>query len=191
MKNQMPAAIKKHPTLGCCGLDCGLCPRFYTAGPSACPGCGGADFRMKHPSCGFVTCCVVKHGLEVCADCSDYPCRRFEPERKGFDSFVTHRKVFANLEFVKSGGIEKFLEQQEVRMDILKGFLENCDDGRSKSLFCLACTLLPVEVLREVQGFAHGLDGTLSLKKKNKLLRDKLTQLASALQITLKLNNRK
>jgi hypothetical protein len=26
-----------HPTIGCCGIDCGLCPRYYTDGPSRCP----------------------------------------------------------------------------------------------------------------------------------------------------------
>jgi hypothetical protein len=33
--------IKKYPTIGVCGLDCGLCPRYYTIGPSRCPGCAG------------------------------------------------------------------------------------------------------------------------------------------------------
>src|SRR4030042_793391 len=50
--------IKKYPTIGVCGLDCGLCPRYYTIGPSRCPGCAGPDFFNKHPSCSFITCCV-------------------------------------------------------------------------------------------------------------------------------------
>jgi len=36
-----------------CGIDCGLCPGFYISGYSACPGCGGLNFKEKHPSCGF------------------------------------------------------------------------------------------------------------------------------------------
>ncbi|HNR04634.1 MAG TPA: DUF3795 domain-containing protein, partial [Bacillota bacterium] len=47
---------KKIHTLGCCGLDCGLCPRFFTEGASRCPGCCGVDFENKHPSCSFITC---------------------------------------------------------------------------------------------------------------------------------------
>ena len=54
--------IKKYPTIGVCGLDCGLCPRYYTIGPSRCPGCAGPDFFNKHPSCSFITCCVKKIG---------------------------------------------------------------------------------------------------------------------------------
>lgn len=38
---------KKIYTLGCCGLDCGLCPRFYTEGSSRCPGCCGENFEKK------------------------------------------------------------------------------------------------------------------------------------------------
>ena len=64
---------KKYFTIGCCGIDCGLCPRFHTKGDSVCPGCGGLGFKEKHPSCGFLTCCVTKKGLEVCSDCPDYP----------------------------------------------------------------------------------------------------------------------
>ena len=61
--NQQP---KKNNTIGCCGIDCGLCPRYISKSKSACPGCGAADFFSKHPSCGFLTCCAKNHGLEVC-----------------------------------------------------------------------------------------------------------------------------
>jgi hypothetical protein len=59
--------IKAYPTLGCCGLDCGLCSRYYTVGTSRCPGCCGPEFFDKMPSCAYITCCVKKKGLEVCA----------------------------------------------------------------------------------------------------------------------------
>ena len=64
----MADRLKKYNTIGCCGIDCGLCPRFHTNGASACPGCCGKDFKEKHPSCGVVTCCVDKHKFETCAD---------------------------------------------------------------------------------------------------------------------------
>ena len=70
----MTGKLKKYETIGCCGIDCGLCPRFHTTGDSACPGCGGLNFKEKHPSCGFLTCCAIKNGREVCSDCSHYPC---------------------------------------------------------------------------------------------------------------------
>lgn len=77
----MTDKLKKYETIGCCGIDCGLCPRFHTKGESGCPGCGGLNFKDKHPSCGFLTCCVIKNELEVCSDCNDYPCKRFDSEK--------------------------------------------------------------------------------------------------------------
>jgi hypothetical protein len=143
----MTDKLKKHETICCCGIDCGLCPRFYTKGDSACPGCGGTNFKEKHPSCGFLTCCVIKNEFEVCSDCNDFPCKRFDSEKDGFDSFVTHKKVFSNLDFIKSNGIDLFIDKQKIRMGILTEFLNNFDDGRSKSFFCVSCALLPLDKL--------------------------------------------
>lgn len=128
-------ALKQYNTIGCCGIDCGLCPRFISQSKSACPGCGGDNFSEKHPSCGFLTCCTKKHGFEVCAECSDYTCKRFDSEREGFDSFVTHRKVFQNQERIKQIGIHDFIIEQKQRIDILSHFIDFFDTGRSKSFF--------------------------------------------------------
>lgn len=187
----MTETLKKYNTIGCCGIDCGLCPRFHTRGESVCPGCGGLSFKEKHPSCGFVTCCVIKNGLEVCSDCKDYPCSRFDSERKGYDSFVTHKKVFANLDFIKSNSIDCFIDLQKVRMNILTDFLANYDDGRSKSFFCISCALLPLDKLQETHRFIYSPSDSLVIKEKNKRLKDKLQMMAENLKIDLKLNNKK
>ena len=89
----MTEKLKKYETISACGIDCGLCPRFYTKGDSVCPGCGGVNFREKRGSCGVLTCCVIKKGFETCADCKEFPCRRFETVSCGSDSFVTHKKI--------------------------------------------------------------------------------------------------
>jgi hypothetical protein len=136
-------------TLGCCGIDCGLCPRFYTAGNSRCPGCCGDDFEKLHPSCSFITCCVKKKDLEVCAECGDFPCAKFARETGEIDSFVTHRKVMSNQDFIQKNGIERFVEQQEQRISFLKTMLQDYDDGRCKSLFCLSAALLSLDGLNK------------------------------------------
>ena len=187
----MTLPLKKYSTIGCCGIDCGLCPRFHAKGDSACPGCGAINFKDKHPSCGFVTCCVIKNGLEVCSDCKDYPCSRFESETKGYDSFVTHKKVFANLDSIKSSGIEYFIDQQKIRMKILTAFLDKYDEGRSKSFFCISCTLLPLGKLLEIHKFIGGLSDSIDIKERNKHLKDKLNLVAQSLNLDLKLNNKK
>jgi hypothetical protein len=187
----MTEILKKYSTIGCCGIDCGLCPRFHTKGDSVCPGCGGPNFKEKHPSCGFLTCCVAKNGLEVCSDCKDYACRRFDSWRNGFDSFVTHRKIFENLDIVKNNGINYFTHSQKIRIDILKDFLARFDDGRSKSFFCISCALLPLDTLQEIRGFLMDVDDSMEIKTKSQRLKNILQKTAESLGIDLKLNVKK
>jgi hypothetical protein len=179
--------MKPYPTIGCCGIDCGLCPRYYTAGPSACPGCGGPDFREKHPSCGILTCCVRKHGLEICALCAEYPCARFEPQKINRDSFVTHQKIFANHDRIREKGLEHFLGLQEQRMQVLRELLDHFDDVRSKSFFCLACTLLPAEALNETLRSVRISTKNMSRKEQNKIIKEKLRDIATDCRIDLEL----
>lgn len=141
--------VNQYPTLGCCGLDCGLCPRYYTSGPSRCPGCYGPDFSDKHPSCSFVTCCVKKRNLEVCAMCGDFPCTKFDKETGETDSFITHRRVLSNQAMIKEAGIEAFIEQQDQRIRILQSMLESYDNGSCKSFYCLSAALLSIPGLNE------------------------------------------
>lgn len=144
--------MKKYPSIGVCGLDCGLCPRHYTDGPSRCPGCDGINFCEKHPSCSFITCCVKKKGLEVCGECPEFPCSKFKTDEeyrlvKESSSYPSYKKVLPNLIFIKANGMEKFMEQQMKRIDILEKMLEYYDDGRSRSFFCRAANSLDIAVL--------------------------------------------
>ena len=143
---------KIYPTVGVCGLDCGLCPRYYTIGLSRCPGCGGPDFFNKHPSCSFITCCVKKKNLEVCAECLEFPCSKFKSDEeyqqlKESSSYPSNKKIIPNLNFIKKYGIEKFIVQQKKRIKLLETMIENFDDGRSRSFFCKAATLLELTSL--------------------------------------------
>ena len=144
---------KTYPTIGVCGLDCGLCPRYYTVGPSRCPGCCGPDFFNKRPSCSFITCCVKKKNLEVCAECLEFPCSKFKSDEeyqqlKESSSYPSCKKVMPNLNFIKEHGIEKFIEQQKKRIKFLEVMIENFNDGRSRSFFCKAATLLDLIALK-------------------------------------------
>jgi hypothetical protein len=138
--------VKKYPTIGVCGLDCGLCPRYYTQGPSRCPGCAGPDFFSKHPSCAFITCCVKKKGLEVCGECSDFPCARFKTDTEyqqvnESPSYPSCKVILANLNSIKEQGLRRFIDRQRKRITLLQKMLAGFDDGRSKSFFCRAACL--------------------------------------------------
>jgi hypothetical protein len=187
----MTDRLKEHSTIGCCGIDCGLCPRFHTNGASACPGCCGANFKEKHPSCGVVTCCVNKRRLETCADCGDFPCHRFKTESAGYDSFVTHRRMYSNLDFIKTHGVELFVNQQKMRIDILTDFIQRCDDGRSKNFYCISCALLPIDKLQDSHRYMSSLEDSTSIKIRSKQLKDYIQAIANDLLIDLKLKNKK
>jgi hypothetical protein len=136
-----------YATIGVCGLDCGLCPRYYTMGASRCPGCCGPEFFSKHPSCSFITCCVKKKNLEVCAECSDFPCSKFKSEGeyqqlKESSSYPSYKKVIPNLNFIREHGIEQFVGQQKKRIGLLQTMIGDFSDGRSRSFYCKSAALL-------------------------------------------------
>ncbi len=138
---------KRFPTIGVCGLDCGLCPRYYTVGPSRCPGCAGPRFFDKHPSCSFITCCVKKRGLEICAECPDFPCSKFKSEEeykqlRESSSYPPCSRIIPNLKFIRKEGIDEFIKHQKKQMAMLETMIERFDDGRSRSLYCRAAALL-------------------------------------------------
>ena len=190
--------LKTYPTLGCCGLDCGLCPRYYSSGPSRCPGCAGLDFFNKHPSCGYITCCVKKRGLEVCARCDEFPCSKFASWLDKLtieDSFLTHQKIKPNLYFIRKQGLDKFLRQQRERMGLMEKMLKDFDDGRSKTFYCIATTLLPVTELKALLGEAERkvkLEKVKAddIKTKAKILRGLLNDFAVKGGVELKLRHK-
>ncbi len=190
--------IKQYPTIGCCGLDCGLCPRYYTVGSSRCPGCCGPDFFNKHPSCSFITCCVKKEGLEVCAECNEFPCSKFEGLTKDdevYDSFLTYRKVMSNLDFIGEHGVEKFIESQKKPIELLETMLKRFDDGRSKSFYCIATTLLSIEDLEKSlenseQKIREDKIGVEDVKTTSKILKGFLNEVADRDEIELKLRKK-
>ncbi len=153
--------MKRYPTIGVCGLDCGLCPRYYTVGPSRCPGCAGRDFFNKHPSCSFITCCVKKRNLEACGQCPDFPCPKFKGEEeyrqmKASSSYPPPKKIMPNLNFIKEHGIEQFVEQQRRRIGLLEKMIDGFDDGRSRSCYCRSAALLdPAGLERSLEAAAR------------------------------------
>jgi len=173
---KMNKLTKTYPTIGVCGLDCGLCPRYYTVGPSRCPGCCGPDFFNKHPSCSFITCCVKNKNLEVCAECSEFPCSKFKSDEEYqqlelSSSYPPDKKVLSNLNFIKEHGVKKFIDQQDKRIRLLETMLENFNDGRSKSFFCKAAALLDLTSLENALG-----DVTRKIKANNIKSNDIKTQ---------------
>ena len=137
--------MKKYNLIGCCGISCGLCPRYQSKAKSRCSGCG-PDAHCSY--CPIFRCCVMKRSYETCADCSEFPCGRFD---KWFDtdSFVTHQKCLPNIQTIKRLGVKEFLKEQEERRQILEVLLERYNPGRCTSLYCSATALMGIESLKK------------------------------------------
>ncbi len=184
--------LKKYPIVGACGLNCGLCLRYYTEGTSRCPGCCGKDFWEKHPACGFITCCVKKRHLETCAQCVDWAgCERVAKlldSAKHRDSFISYKPLAANFAFIQKKGIEEFVRLEMEKQECLRYLIDNYNEGRSKSFYCTSCQLIPLDKLKEALANAEPkIAENIGIKEKAKIVRAAISNLADILQIDLKL----
>lgn len=185
-------SLKRYPVIGACGLNCGLCPRYYTEGPSRCPGCCGPDFFNKHPSCGFITCCVKENGLESCGQCRDLEnCPRVLKNLEAVkerDSFISYQPLASNLTFIRDKGIEEFVRLENEKIAFLKELLKHYNDGRSKSFLCLSCQLLPLGNLKNTtNSIKDRIPENADTKEKARAARAAINELAGTLGISLKL----
>jgi hypothetical protein len=123
-------------------------------GSSRCPGCCGPGFFDRHPSCSFIACCVKKKNLEVCAECSDFPCSKFKSgeeyqQLKESSSYPSYKRVMPNLNFIKQHGLEEFIRQQKERIKLLETMIADFNDGRSRSFYCKSVALLDLVALQD------------------------------------------
>jgi hypothetical protein len=140
---------RKYPLFSLCGLNCGLCPRYQTDGISKCPGCGGPDFHLKHPTCAVITCNINHDNVEYCFQCSSYPCQRYcEPSK--VDSFISYRNVISDFKKANKIGINKYQMELNEKVHILEFLINNYNDGRKKSFYCVTVNLLKLADLKRI-----------------------------------------
>lgn len=165
-----------------CGLNCGLCPMRLDG---HCPGCGGG---AGNQSCKIARC-GLEHGAPAyCFQCGEFPCETYEGI-DAFDSFITHHNRLADLEKARTGGLEAYHGEQAERREILEFFLARCNDGRRKTLFCLAANLLSLPALREVFKEAEDAAG-LPLKERGSHVSALLQAAAEREGVSLKLRRK-
>lgn len=111
-----------------------------------CPGCGGGEGNQ---SCKIAKCSLEHDGVEYCFQCSKYPCEKYD-HIDDFDSFITHRNQKADLKKAKELGIEVYNAEQVEKAKILNFLLANYNDGRKKTLFCVAVNLLEMQEINEI-----------------------------------------
>jgi hypothetical protein len=186
-------ALDEKHYIGCCGLYCGMCPRFQSTAPSRCPGC---HLGEQHSYCSVYRCCVERHGHHTCADCAEFPCERLERVLGvglEADSFISHRPAMPNLERIREVGLEAFLEEQKERRLLVETLLARYNEGRSMSFYCVAGALLPPQLIGEAiaeleRGQTPAKDA--DLKAKAKSMKAALQERAGRAGIDLKLRRK-
>ena len=132
--------------------------------------CGGCGFGNQ--SCPIAKCSLEHGNPEYCYQCSAYPCERYDHIDE-WDSFITHRNQKTDMEKIKRTGEEAYNAEQIEKRQILDHLLAEYNDGRKKTLFCLAVNLLPLNDLRTVFE-KEGLD--IPLKERASLMDERLKE---------------
>lgn len=166
-----------------CGLNCGLCPMHLDG---YCPGCGGGEGNQ---SCKIAKCSLQQEKIEYCSRCRDFPCEKYEGIDE-FDSFITHLNQMKDFEKMEKIGSEAYQEEQNEKIEILKFFLENCNDGRKKTFFCVAVNLLELSDLKTVLQQMKSNKELESLKEKAAKVVNLLQAMSEQKEITLKLRRK-
>lgn len=169
-----------------CGLNCGLCP-MHLGGH--CPGCGGGEGNQ---SCKIARCSLQHGKPEYCSQCREFPCEKYE-NMDAFDSFVTHQNQKRDLEKQQEIGVEAYKAEQEEKIRILEWLLQNCNDGRKKTFFCLAVNLLELEDLKNVMGQIKPVEKfeELPLKEKAAYVTGQFQKVADEQGVLLKLRKKR
>jgi len=179
----------KYPETGICGLSCRLCPNYHTDAKSRCPGCK-SDYRMS-AGCPFITCAVKNKGIEFCWDCEENKtCVKWKKHReagKKHDSFKCYQALENDIAFIQKHGVKKFIKGQKVKEKLLKAMLKDFNDGRSKSYYCIAATVMKTEELRQIIIKAKKAAAGINIKERAKVLHKILDETAAKKKYFLKL----
>ena len=177
----MKGFTRKNQLFSLCGLNCGLCTMRLGG---HCGGCGNGN-----QSCKIARCSLEHGGVEYCCECPHYPCEQYE-KCDEYDSFITHRKRKADMERLRTIGADRYNAEQEEKVRLLGYLLSTCNDGRRKTLFCLAVNLLELSDVRTVVDQLMVSD-LPTLKERAVYAATLLQKTADEKGISLKLNRKK
>ena len=132
-----------------------------------------------------------RKGREFCWDCEESAtCEKWKKHResgKHHDSFKCYQKLEEDISFIKRNGIEAFERVQKQREELLKEMLQDFNEGRSKSYYCIAVTILEVEELKKALDRARVSSGEMDMKGRSTILHSILEEIAQQKGYNLKL----
>jgi hypothetical protein len=183
----------KYPEIGLCGLSCRLCPSYHAKGESRCGGCKSKS-RMA-VGCPFITCAVKRRGIEFCWECEEgETCAKWREHRafsETYDTFVCYQKLEDNIAFIQQNGVKKFDQAQKARERLLRDMLVEFNEGRSKTYYSIAATVMEIAELKTALSQAKSQSTGLEMKEKSQVLHSRLDEVAESKQYVLKLRKHK
>lgn len=168
-----------------CGLNCGLCPMRLGG---YCPGCGGG---AGNQSCAIAACSLQHDKVEYCYQCVEFPCEKFQGTEE-YDSFITHQHQLSNIKRAQEIGLDSYHREQIKKVEILQILLDKYNDGRRKTLYCLAVNLLSLKDLELIMKQISEITSlrSLPIKEQADYIASLLLSRADQLGIVLKLRKR-
>jgi hypothetical protein len=118
-----------------------------------CPGCGGG---AGNQGCLIARCSIDHGGYQYCFECKEYPCTKYDGITE-YDSFITHRNQLLDMEKANSKGITVTNDELIKKNKILRFLLDNYNDGRRKTFFCIAVNLLELQDLHTILDQIHNM----------------------------------
>lgn len=178
-----------HVEIGICGLSCRLCPAYHRETKSKCPGCK-SEYRMG-AACAFHNCALKKKAIEFCWLCdTNETCERWKKHRdfsKSHDTATCYQKLEDDICFIQRNGVTEFEKQQKAREKLLKVMIAEFNEGRSKTLYCIAATVLKIGELENVLTEARAKTKGVSIKEKSEKMHSMLNEIANKKNYLLKL----
>ena len=141
--------------------------------------------------CPFHNCAIRKKEVEFCGFCPENAtCERWKKHReasKEHDSIVCYQKLEDNIAFIRQNGIEEFEKLQINREKLLRQVLSEFNDGRSKTLYCVAATVFEIYELENVLKQAREKSRNFDPKQKAAVMHSLLDKVAEKKHYLLKL----
>lgn len=141
--------------------------------------------------CPFITCAVKKKSLEFCGYCMENEnCEKWQKHRdagKQHDSFTCYQKLEENIAFILKNSLGEFDRLQKLREGFLKEMLQEFNEGRSKTYYCIASTVLEMDELEAALKLARESSRGQDVKGKSRVLHAVLDDVAEKKQYRLKL----
>ncbi len=175
--------------IGVCGLSCRLCPSYHRDTKSRCSGCK-TEGRMD-AGCSFITCAIKKRGVEFCWECPESAsCDKWKKHREfgtTHDTFTCYQKLESNIAFIQANGVDRFDNAQKIREKLLVKMLQEFNEGRSKTYYCIAATVLEIGDLEESLARAQSESEGMNIKDRSRVLHAALDAVALQKGYCLKL----